>query len=78
MTKMKHTSLFVIILGEVLAFCNLYDIFMLHFVKNIVGVEHKYKSNVNAANMYESLLLEKYPFTCWTPFDEKIAHSNTN
>jgi hypothetical protein len=26
--------------------------------------------------MYESLLLEKYPFSCWTPFDEKsiMAH----
>jgi hypothetical protein len=32
MTKMKYTSLFVIIL-EVLAFCNLYDIFILHFVE---------------------------------------------
>jgi hypothetical protein len=38
-----------------------------------VGVEHKYKRNPNAANMYESLLLEKYPFSCWTPFDEKSS-----
>jgi hypothetical protein len=45
-------------------------------VEIIVGVEHKYKKNVNAANMFESLLLEKYPFSCWTPFDEKsvMAH----
>jgi len=48
----------------------------LHFVENIVGVEHKYKKNPNAANIYESLLLQKYPFSCWTPFDEKsvMAH----
>jgi hypothetical protein len=38
-----------------------------------VGVEHKYKRNPEAANMYESLLLEKYPFSCWTPFDEKSS-----
>jgi hypothetical protein len=74
--KYKYTSLFVIILGEVLLFCDLYDIFILHFVEYIVGVEHKYKKNANAANIYESLLLEKYPFSCWTPFDEKslMAH----
>jgi len=78
MTKMKHTWLFVTILGEVLAFYDLYDIFILHFLENIVGVEHKYKRNLNAANMFESLLLEKCPFSCCTPFDKKIAHSNTN
>jgi hypothetical protein len=74
--KYKLTSLFVTILGMVLTFCNLCDIFILHFVENIVGVEHKYKRNPNATNMYESLLLEKYPFSCWTPFDEKsvMAH----
>jgi hypothetical protein len=74
--KCKFTSLFLTILGIVLIFCDLYDIFILHFVENIVGVEHKYKRNPNAANMYESLLLEKYPFSCWTPFDEKsiMAH----
>jgi hypothetical protein len=45
-------------------------------VEKIVGVEHKYKKNPNAANIYESLLLEKYPFSCWTPFDGKsvMAH----
>ena len=74
--KCKLTSLFVTILGIVLIFCDLYDIFILHFVENVVGVEHKYKKNPNAANMYESLLLEKYPFSCWTPFNEKsiMAH----
>ena len=74
--KYKFTSLFVIILGVVLAVCDLYDIFILHFVENIVGVEHKYKKNPNADNIYESLLLEKYPFSCWIPFDEKsvMAH----
>jgi hypothetical protein len=40
-------------------------------VENVVGVEHKYKKNLNAANIYESLLLKKYPFSCWTQFDEK-------
>jgi hypothetical protein len=69
--KYKFISFFVIILGVVLAFCELYDIFILHFVESIVGVEHKYKKNPNAANIYESLLLEKYPLSCWTPFDEK-------
>jgi hypothetical protein len=69
--KCKFTSLYLTITGTVLIFCDLYDIFILHFVENIVGVEHKYKRNLNAANMYESLLLEKYPFSCWTPFDEK-------
>jgi len=69
--KCKYTSLFVIILGEVLLVCDLYDIFILHFVESLVGVEHKYQRNLNAANMFESLSLEKYPFSCWTPFDEK-------
>ena len=74
--KCKFTSLIVTILGIVLIFCDLYDIFILHFVENIVGVEHKDKRYPNAANMYESLLLEKYPFSCWTPFDENsiMAH----
>jgi len=69
--KCKFTSLFVIILGIVLAFCDLCDIFILYFVENIVGVEHKYKTNTNGTNMFESLLLVKYPFSCWTPFNEK-------
>jgi hypothetical protein len=69
--KYKFTSLFVIILGTCLLLSDVYDIFILHFVENIVGVEHKYKKNINAANIYESLLLEKYPFSCWTPFGEK-------
>jgi len=74
--KCKFTSLFVTILGIVLAFCDLYDIFILYFVENIVGVEHKYKRNTNGTNMFGSLLLVKYPFSCWTPFDEKsiMAH----
>jgi hypothetical protein len=74
--KYKYLSLFVIVLGTFLLFADLYDIFILHFVENIVGVEHKYKKNPNAANIYESLLLEKYPFSCWTTFDEKsvIGH----
>jgi hypothetical protein len=67
----KFTSIFVIIFGTCLLISDLYDIFILHFVENIVGVEHKYKKNPNAANIYESLLLEKYPFSCWAPFDEK-------
>jgi hypothetical protein len=69
--KYKYLSLFVIIIGAVFLFCDLCDIFILHFVEAIVGVEHKYKKNPNAANIYESLLLEKYPFSCWTPFDDK-------
>jgi hypothetical protein len=69
--KCKSTALFVTILGTILLLCDLYDIFILHFVENIVGVEHKYQRNPNAANIYESLLLEKYPFSCWTPFDVK-------
>jgi hypothetical protein len=72
-TKKKCTfiSLSVIILAMVLMFCDLYDIFILHFVENIVGVEHIYKRNADAANIFESLLVEKYPFSCWTPFGEK-------
>jgi len=69
--KYKFMSLFVIILGTCLLLSNFYDIFILHFVENIVGVEHKYKKNPNTANMYESLLLEKYSSRCWIPFDEK-------
>jgi len=74
--KCKIMSFFVTILGIVLAFCNLYDIFILHFVENMVGVEHKHKRDPNGANMFESLLLVKYPYSCWTPFDEKsiMAH----
>jgi hypothetical protein len=74
--KCTFMSLFVTILGSVLIFCDLYDIFILRFVENTLGVEHKYKGNPNAANVYESLLLEKYPFSCWTPFGEKsvVAH----
>jgi hypothetical protein len=40
-------------------------------MENIVGFEHKYRNNLNATNVFEILLLEKYPFSCWTPFDEK-------
>jgi hypothetical protein len=69
--KDKYSSLFVIILGGVLLLCDLFDVFILHFLENVLGVEHKYKSNTNSAKIYESLLLEKYPFCCWTPFDEK-------
>jgi hypothetical protein len=69
--KCKLISLFAIILGVVGLFSDLYDIFILHFVEPLVGVEHKYKSDSNAANIYESLLLEKYPFSCWTPFGER-------
>jgi hypothetical protein len=69
--KCKYTSTFVIITAIVAMLCDLFDIFILHFVESIFGVEHKYKRNPNAANIYESLLLEKYPFSCWTPFDEK-------
>ena len=74
--KYKYTSLFVIILGEVLLFCDLCDVFILHFVENMVGVEYKQQGKLNAANLFETLLLEKYPFSCWTPFDEKsvMAH----
>jgi hypothetical protein len=71
--KCKFMSLFILILGEVMICCDLFDIFILHFLELIVGAEHKYKRNPNAANMYESLLLEKYPFSCWTPFDEKSS-----
>jgi hypothetical protein len=74
--KCKLMLLFIIILGTVFMFCDLFDIFILHFVENIVGVEHKYKRIPNATNAYESLLLEKYPFSCWTPLGGKsvIAH----
>jgi hypothetical protein len=67
----KSISLFMTILRVPRIIFNLYDIFIFHFVKSLVGVEHKYKMNPNAANIYESLLLEKYPFSCWTPFGEK-------
>jgi hypothetical protein len=69
--KCKYISLFLIILGTFGLFCELNDIFILHIVETIVGVEHKYKINPNATNVYELLLLEKYPFNCWTPFGEK-------
>jgi hypothetical protein len=46
----------------VLSFCN--------FVERIVGVENKYNRNQISANIYESLLLEKYSSSCQTPFDE--------
>jgi len=74
--KCKFTTLFMIVLGITLIFCDLYDVFILYFVENIVGVEHKHKRNTNVTNIFKSLLLEKYPFSCWTPFDEKsiMAH----
>jgi hypothetical protein len=45
-------------------------------VENTLGDENKYQRNLNAANLYESLLLEKYPFSCWTQSDENsvMAH----
>ena len=55
--KYKFISLFVTVLGVVLVFCELHDLFLLLFVENIVGVEHKYEKNPNAANIYESSLL---------------------
>jgi hypothetical protein len=44
----------VTILGVILVFCELYDLFILHFVEKIVGVKHKYKKKPNAANVYET------------------------
>jgi len=45
--KYKFISLFVTVLGVVLVFCELHDLFLLLFVENIVGVEHKYEKNPN-------------------------------
>jgi hypothetical protein len=69
--KCKFISLIVTILGIVGLLWDLCDIFILHFVEYVVGVEHKYKRNPNSTNIYESLLLEKYPFSCWIPFGER-------
>jgi hypothetical protein len=69
--KCKFMSLFFIILGTLALFFGLYHVFFLHILESIVGVEHKYKRKPNTANLFESLLLEKYPFSCWAPFDKK-------
>jgi hypothetical protein len=49
--KCKFISLFVTLFGIAGTFCDLYDIFILHFVESTVGVEHKYKENPNTAKI---------------------------
>jgi hypothetical protein len=69
--KCKFLSLFVTLLVTAGTFCDFLDMFILNFVESIVGVELKYERNPNVANIYESLLLEKFTFSYWTPFGEK-------
>jgi hypothetical protein len=44
------------------------DEFISYFLEYLVGVEHKHRIKPNTSNIYESLLLEKYPFNSWFPF----------
>jgi hypothetical protein len=44
------------------------DDYVAYFLEYLVGVEHKHRMKPNASNIYESLLLEKYPFHSWFPF----------
>jgi hypothetical protein len=64
--EMQHkneaiTSLIIIVL-EVGLLIGTGDDYVAYFLEYLVGVEHKHRMKPNASNIYESLLLEKYPF----------------
>lgn len=70
----KHRTEFVksaaFILGQATLICDLCEVFILYFVEYLVGIEHKYKKIPNISTIYVTLLLQKYPFSSWVPFDE--------
>jgi hypothetical protein len=70
----KHRTEFLksaaFILGQATVICDLCDVFILYFVEYLVGIEHKYKRIPNISTIYVTLLLQKYPFSSWVPFDE--------
>jgi hypothetical protein len=70
--EMQHkteviTSIAIILL-ELGLLCALGLDFVSYFLEYLVGVEHKHKMKPYASSIYESLLLEKYPFHSWFPF----------
>jgi hypothetical protein len=58
------------VLGQATVVCDLCDVFILYFIEHLVGLEHKYKKIPNVSTIYLTLLLQKYPFSSWVPFDE--------
>jgi hypothetical protein len=42
-------------------------------MKNTVCVQRRYKRNLNTAYLLVSLVLKKYTFSCWTPFQETFV-----
>jgi hypothetical protein len=64
------TSVSIIVLQLILLII-LSDEFISYFLEYLVGVEHKHRTKPNTSNIYESLLLEKYPFHSWFPFGKK-------
>jgi uncharacterized membrane protein YciS (DUF1049 family) len=66
--KAKLLTITVLIVGKLVVFSDLFEVFFLYSIEELIGAEHKHKMNPNAANIYVSLLLEKYPFGSWVPF----------
>jgi hypothetical protein len=58
------------ILAQATVMCDLCNVFILYFIEYLVGLEHKYKRIPNISNIYLTLLLQKYPFSSWMPYDE--------
>jgi hypothetical protein len=67
-TELVQTIAFI--LGQATVICDLCGEFILYFVEFLVGIEHQYKRIPNLSNIYVTLLLQKYPFSSWVPYDE--------
>lgn len=70
----KHKSEFLqsaaFLLGQVTVICDLCEVFILYLVEYLVGIEHQYKRIPNISTIHVTLLLQKYPFSSWVPYDE--------
>jgi hypothetical protein len=77
--KAEYVTSTAFILGQATVICDLCDVFILYLIEYLVGLEHTYKTIPDISNIYVTLLLQKYPFSSWVPYDETsiIAHLMT-
>jgi hypothetical protein len=68
--RAEYLTTAAFILGQATVLCDLCDVFILYFIEYLVGFEHKYKRIPNVCTIYLTLLLQKYPFSSWVPYDE--------
>jgi hypothetical protein len=68
--RAEYLASVALILGQATVVCDLCEVFILYFVEYLVGIEHKHKMIPNISTIYITLLLQKYPFSSWVPYDE--------